>query len=129
MKEKTIDISSNIPIKSMKVFEQYHSIFSLFPSYKDIHAQIKLTSLEIIKIHMAESEHRVAHLILKSICEEYPQDPYLWNMLGKLYLDIGKRQAAVTAFEKSEEVALTKQPEFASFIKFFSRYSPNNEQF
>ena len=69
----------------------------------DIPNQIKVVTLEIVKIHIAESEHRVAHLVLHHLCQEYPDDPHLYGTLGKLYLDIGKRQAAVVAFGKMEE--------------------------
>ena len=84
-----------------------------------------MLTLEIVKIHIAEAEHRVAHLILNNLCAQYPDDPFLWNTLGRLYLEIGKKPAAVAAFSKSEE-AITKQssitPQFAGYLKHFSMY-------
>jgi hypothetical protein len=78
---------------------------------------------------MAEGEHRVAHLILQDACQQYPDDPYLWNTLGLLYLDIGKRQAAATAFA-STNGAMKRlveggkaTPELAEYVRQFSRYA------
>jgi predicted Zn-dependent protease len=41
--------------------------------------------------------------MLSNLCKRFPDDPYLWNYLGKLYLDIGKRESAVSAFKTAEE--------------------------
>ena len=69
----------------------------------DLSAQIKVITLEIVKIYVSESEHRVAHLMLYNLCNEYPDDSCLWSALAKLYLDIGKKQAAADTFEKAHE--------------------------
>lgn len=113
MSEKFIGLSS-----------AYHTMFSLFPPQKEIHGQIKLLTMEIVKIHIAEGEHRVAHLILSNACKQYENDPYLWNLLAKLYLDIGKRESAVNAFKKEEE-CWKKLGEEGKVPKTISEFSKN----
>ncbi len=82
-------------------------------------------ALEIVRVHMCESEHRVAHLVLSSLTAQYPEDPYIWNTMAKLYLDIGKRQNAAEAFTKSEE-AMAKRPgvsaDFVAYMRHFAAY-------
>jgi len=82
-------------------------------------------TLEIVKIHVSESEHRVAHLLLSNLCKEFPNDPHLWENLGKIYLDIGKRQYAVDAFKKSQELLSQDEKipqEIKDANKFFDLY-------
>ncbi len=141
----TFDISV-LPPKLQQVYEEAHSMFSLFPAYNsmrfmfflpqmiDFAGQIKMVTLEIVKIHISESEHRVAHLMLNNLCNEYPNDPHLWSTLGKLYLDIGKKQAAVAAFEKAEQsLAATESAskEVVEAQKMFNQYHLSwfNEKF
>lgn len=91
----------------------------------DAVGQVKVVTLEIVKIYIVQTEYRVAHLMLSNLCKRFPDDPYLWNYLGKLYLDIGKREDAVAAFKTAED-ALAKVPnvskEAAETNKLFNQY-------
>lgn len=90
----------------------------------DISRQVKIVTLEIVKIYITLTEYRVAHLMMSNLCNKFPQDPYLWSYLGKLYLNIGKRENAVQAFEKAESTfsSLSNVPkEVAETNKFFNK--------
>ena len=61
--------------------------------------------------------------MLLKLCNTYPEDPFLWNYLGKLYLDIGRREKAIDAFEKSNNAfakAHGATPEIADTNKLFN---------
>ena len=127
-----IDISK-LPENVRELYKECSCMFSLFPRCDgkcgliivDFVGQEKIITLEIIKIYIVQTEFRVAHLMLSSLCRRFPDDPYLWNYLGKLYLDIGKREDAVSAFKTAKE-AFSKLPnipkEVAEANEFFNQY-------
>ena len=128
--ESIVDIST-LPEKLQKIHNESYSMFSLFPQYngtlyliEDIPGQVKVVTLSLVKMYILDSEYRVAHLILSNLCNKYPEDPYLWNYLGKLYLIIGKREKAIEAFNKSDENFASISEKTLSIQKIFHAYLP-----
>lgn len=76
-----------------------------------------------MRIYSTNAEYRVAHSVLVDLCKKFPDDPYLWEHLGKMYLDIGKRDKASAAFKKAEEVALNTGSYDANMIEAHKQFN------
>ena len=79
--------------------------------------------MAIIRIYCSDYEYRVAHTMLLDLCKQFPDDPYLQECLAKLYLDIGKKEQAVRAFKKAEEIAMSNKSFSADTIELHKHFN------
>lgn len=85
--------------------EFMNAIYNLAVTYIKWGSEIReKAEAEMKKDESYKEKFALAEPLLKKYLEKNPKNPELWNLLGRIYANLGKNQESLEAFKKADEL-------------------------
>eukprot|EP00347_Sterkiella_histriomuscorum_P001642 403371239 len=80
--------------------KEINEMFGLFPAKDNLDSRYIMIIFEITRIHQRQSDFRNAYMTMSKLIKKYTLNPYILSRMGRLCLEIGRKQEASEYFNQ-----------------------------